>query len=455
MAKILKIVIPILIIVLLVVGFFVSSNVMVKKVIEIDANAQVLIKLNNKDEIVKIVPYDSKAQKIIEQTGMDFDTPLDFIETYVEKSYENGNLDNDEIVNYLFATNDFEKDITLLKDISTQLALITDNTVNQYKVTKKDYDVINNVKGKVDYTTFEIIEQGFVSKEKSPYITYIQYKNDSYYINFSKEVLFNGNEEVICTYGNLRFEVTPAGYNNNSLAVFVENATSDVTLNFDVTLKDYANMTGFCISPTIAEEEEELEYDVDFSVDSELNQEKLDLLYDEIIDADISDRDRDELLRQYEILENSIYSITSDEETNDFNIMYQNLIDSLMAFSDEYNVDEPASSEVASTKPTTTAKPTTKPTTTETAEPSPSATPTPSPTQEVVDYAKLNSDYYNQLNLYKAMVLNISDETTRNTLNAEINQCYYKLSIATTKEDYDNYANQLATFEANLTPYMY
>ncbi len=439
----LKIAIPIIVVVLIAVGVMFASSNSVKTFVEIDTNANVLLKMNGSGKIVKVIPFDSNSQNILAEINVDEKDPLSFTKNYVEKAYELSYLTDEEQVNLLVASNNLEKDKQLISDLSALLANECTNQVNQYKVTKDDYKVINSIKADAKYTSFEIIEQGFTSKEPIPYITSIIYKNGSYYINFSKEVLFNGNEKVVCYALGQEYTTTPAGYNKNAMAVLVEDAPLDTTLAFDVSIKDYDNLEGICITPSNTEEEPEIEVEV--SIDNEINQEKLDQIYDDIEEADISDKDRNDLLRQYEILQGSIDNLSTEEEINDFNIMYQNLVDSLEALTDEGEV---APSEAPSSEPTATNAPVATPTPT----PAPTTAPTPTPAQ--TDFKTLNNNYYNQLNQYKAVVLSIQDQAQRETLNAEINQLYYKLSIATTQEDYDNFASGLATFEEHLRPYM-
>ncbi len=440
-----KIAIPIILVVLIAIAvMFVSSN-SVKKFVEIDSNANVLLKINGGGKIVKVIPFDSNAETVLAGINVEEKDPLAFTKSYIEKATELEYLTVYEEVNLLVASSNLEKDKQFISDLSSLLSTECTNKVNQYKVTKDDYQVINGIKANAKYTSFEIIDQGFTSKESAPYITSVIYNNGSYYINFSKEVVFNGNEKVVCYALGEEYPTTPAGYNKNAMAVLVEDAPLNTTLVFDVSIKDYDNLEGLCITPSDGEvQDPNKDVEVDVSIDNEINQEKLDSIHSEIESADITDKERSDLLRQYEILQGSINNLSTDEEINDFNIMYTNLVDSLEALTEEDTAPTQTPAPVATKAPTATTAPA----------PAPTATPAPTPTPTQTDFKTLNNNYYNQLNQYKAIVLSIQDANQRNTINAEINQLYYKLSIATTQEDYDNFASGLATFEEHLRPYM-
>ncbi len=470
----LKIVIPILALIVAIVIYLLSLNFTSKKAIEISANGQIKIELNHFNKIVKATGLDADGQRILDKLDNSFSDTTVVLKSILSTSNSLKPFTSEDKIDILFVSDNLSSDTKLLSYISTEIELVTtelslNTKVNQYKLTKKDYSAVNNIKKNTGYRTFDILEQGFISKEKSPYIISIIAKGDSFFINFSREIVFNGQEKVYCYYGDKVYETSPAGYSSSTLAVFVEDSPKNVSLKFDVSIKDKDNLLGYSIDFTNSKDNSK-NVQVTFSIENEKNKEKLEVIHKQILEANLSEQDRRKLLDQYEQLLGTVDRISTNEQLNDFNIMYQNLQNSLTSLT---QVTEPSASSTpkpsATTKPNATSVPTVKPTAkpsptpnvtptptvkpvaTSTPTPKPSSTPKPSPTP--VDFDKLNSSFYNELNGYKAIVLSISNTDERNNLNKQINKLYYELSISKTQEDYDKFEENLEVFLTNLQPY--
>ncbi len=446
----LKIIIPILFVILALIIYILSLNFATVRSIEIEANGLIKIDLNHYNKVIKTQGLDQGGQDVLNNIKSESKTSRELIKNILVSSNELKVLDDKSTINILYVSKDLNDDTTLIKDLSTELELLTTEIplackINQYKLTNKDYKVVNEVKASTHYSIFKIIDEGFISKEKIPYITSIIYKSDSFFINFSKDMTFDGKETVKCYAGDKAFQTAPAGYSNNAMAIFVDGVDPNVSLNFDVTNSAYPDLIMFGTS-IINSSDEKNSKEVTFSIDADVNRKKVDDLKKEIINADIADSDRDNLLKQLDTLNSSIDKIASSEDLNDFNKMYEDLVKSLETAKQKQLKEEVKTEpEVKEQTPVATTQ------TSPVDEPEVKKEPTTKPTS---DFNKLNSDYYNELNGYKAIVLRIQDTDQRNTLNAEINQLYYKLSIAKTQADYDAFAQNLSVFLGHLSPYM-
>lgn len=437
-----KIVIAVIAVMLIValIGYIVSLFVLPKKIIEFSSVAQIKISLNKNNKVIKTVALNSDGQTVLDNMDSSDKDIKVVLKDIIETSNELNILDDDTSIDILAVVDDMEKNKVFVQDLSKELQVLyteipISSKINQYKVTKKDYKKINKIKKNTTYDCVKIIQDGFVSSEKEPYVTGVVYKDASFSVIFSKEVIFNGKEEVICTDDSTTYKVTPAGYNQHSLAVFVEEYPYNTALNFDVSIKDSANLYGVTITPKETDPEDLL--GITFTIDSEINKEKLKELKDQISLLDESDQE--ELMSQYDVLESYVDRISTNSDLDDFNIMVENLQKSIDKVSNNESNDENLPTESPSEKPTT--------------EPEPTTTPEPTATPTTTNLTELNNKYYNELNGYKAVVLNIQNQTEKNTLNKEINNLYYELSIAKTPEDYTAFESDLNVFLGNLQPY--
>lgn len=444
----LKIIVPLAISAIVVIVCIISLFFMPKKTINISAGADITLSLSYGNKVIKAEALNEEGKNVLDAIGKLDKNVNTAIKSILETSYNLTLLNDDTDVNILFSSSDLEKDKSLISDISTELELCVEeiplnSNINEYKVTKKDYKTIKKIKKNTSYDEFEILNDGFVSSEKNPYITSILYKDDSFFINFSKEVIFNGSEDVVCYNGNNYYNVVRAGYNKNTFAVIVENFPVNTSLNFDVSIKDYANL----YAPSIAVDKKVAEDNprgISFILDADGNQKKLEELKGRILLLD--DESQSEILNQYKILESYVQKITTSEDLKDFNKMIGKLEASITEAESLDTLDKEDTSKVSpspSPSPSTTPKPTSTTT--------PTPTPTPVPTTE--DLNALNQKYYNELNGYKAVVLGIQNAEERNTLNKEINLLYYELSVSKTSEDYRAFEGMLNTFLNNLAPY--
>ncbi len=324
----LKIIIPITIIVIAFISFIISLNFSTSKIIEISANSDIKINLNRFNKIVSVEGLDANGKNVVENITAPSKSASELLNKIIESSINLYPLEENDSVNILFVSKNLQKDKTLIKDLSTELSLISSELsinapINQYKLTKKDYGVISDLKKSTGYKTFDILQQGFISKEETPYITSIIFKSDCYFINFSDDIVFNGQEEIICKNGDNVYETTPAGYSKSTLALFIDNIPPNTPLSFDVSIKDHENLFGYAITP--AETNNQDNIDVTYSLDYDKNLARLTDLKQQIIEADITEHDRYDLLNKYDMLSNTINRIATSDDLSDFNIMCDNL----------------------------------------------------------------------------------------------------------------------------------
>ncbi len=463
--KKLTIIISLCTLIALLLFYILNIQFSTSRTIEIDANGGVKVTYNHNNEIIKTVALNSEGQRILDNLDKEQLTKSDIIKNVLFTANSLNYIGADDTVKVLFVSKDLEKDTQYIKDLSTELELsITEipltNQIIQYKLTEKDYKVINKVKANTPYSSFKIIDEGFVSKESTPYITNITYKSDSFFLTFSKNVLFDGSEQVTCYKGAQTYETTPAGYNKNTLAVFVKNNPTNATLYFDVKLKDYPDVTMFG-SAIASGNLDNSEVEVTFSIDADVNRKKLDDLKTQIDNADIAEEDKTELNKQYDILNESVDKIASEDDLKDFNTMYDNLSNSLKTLTeaskedsiekttDETKTEENKTQDTPKQEPVVEQTP--KEETPKTEQPQAEEPKSPKTQAEL---KALNDKHYNTLNGYKAVVLSIQNQEQRNTLNAEINKLYYELSIAKTEADYATFESHLQTFVSHLSPYL-
>ncbi len=329
----LKIIIPIIAIVSVIIGFIVYLNIGTFKIIEISANSQVKISLNKFNKVTKLEGLNSESQRVVDNLSFQPKNVQETIKAVIETSNALYPLTQDNTVDVLFVSKNLQKDKTLARDLSTELSLISTElklpcNINQYKLTKKDYTAINDIKKITGYRTFDILQQGFVSKESTPYITSIIYKSNCYFINFSHDIIFTGQEEILCTNGDSLYETNPAGYSKSTLALFINDVPNNTPLNFDISIKDYDNLFGYCISPG-ANYSNNDDIEITYSLDYDKNMQKLNDLRLKIIEADITEHDRYDLLNQYDKLVSTLDRINTSEQLSDFNTMCDDLENSI------------------------------------------------------------------------------------------------------------------------------
>ncbi len=325
----LKIIIPVAIVVILLISFIFYLLFSPSKYIEISSNSDVKISLNRFNKVVDIEGIDDNGQNVVSNLANNPKTLQDVVNAIIETSINLYPLDEDSSIDVLFVSKDLQKDKTLIGDLSTELSLIASELnitapINQYKLTTKDYGVINEIKKTTGYRTFDILQQGFVSKEEVPYITSIIYKSDCYFINFSDDIIFNGQEEIICKNGDSIYETQPAGYSKSTMALFINEPPAGTSLSFDVSIKDHENLFGYCITEN-ANANNQSDVDVTYSLDYDKNLAKLTDLKQQIIEADITEHDRYDLLNKYDMLSNTIDRIATSEDLADFNTMCDDL----------------------------------------------------------------------------------------------------------------------------------
>lgn len=463
MAKNLKIIIPLLLCAVMLIGYIFSLFLVPTKTIEISSGAKAKILINRYDKITKVYAIDKNGELVLDNIGKIGKSPTKAISEFIKSSSDLAILEDDSI-DILFVSKNLLKDKTMLEDISSELLLTSkelslNNEINQYKITKKDYKVIEKIKKSTNYDTFKIVSDGFISDEKDPYVISVTYKNDCYFINFSKDIVFNGKESVVCKNGTTTYKVTPAGYNKSTLAVFVEGIEERVTLEFSVSIKNYDDLLADAIAYgfTLDNDTSKSIKANNLSTDKETkdeplnyteNRKKLDSIRTQI--ANLKTNEQPEFMDQYQTLETYITKISTESDLEDFNKMADNLEESINKVLDREELPPP--SPLISNSPTPSPTGTSSPEPTQTPSSPKSPTPSPSSVPEK-DLTALNEKYYNELNIYKATVLNIQDAEARNRLNKEINSLYYELSICKTTSDYDNYVILLNKFLENLAPF--
>lgn len=474
MAKNLKIIIPLILCAIMLICYIFSLFLVPTKTIEISSGARVKILVNRYDKVRKVEAINTNGELVLDNIEKIGKNPTKAISEIIKTSNDLEFI-KDDAVEILFVSKNLLKDKPLLEDISSELLLTSkelslNNDINQYKITKKDYKVLDKIKKSTNYDTFKIVTDGFISAEKDPYVISVTYKDDCYFVNFSKDIVFNGKESVICRNGTTTYKVTPAGYNKSTLAVFVEGIEERVALEFSVSIKNYDNLLAEAIAygfyyendtskNTNVDDKTETKDDTkDNATDEPLNyaenRKKLDSIRTKI--GKLSSADQAIFMDQYNTLEVYVTKVTTKDDLADFNKMASNLEKSINTLLEIE--DMPPPSPMISDVPTPSPSPTqsSSPTPSPSATPSPSKAPTPSPSPSkapVTDLKALNDKYYEELNVYKATVLNIKNAEDRTRLNKEINNLYYELSVCETQSDYDDFTVLLDKFLVNLAPF--
>lgn len=389
-----------------------------KKVIEIDAGGQVNIGLNYYNQVTKVSANDSNGVKILQSIDTQSSSPMEEINFIVNSSYKLGLLQNEVPINVLVESKDIDETNAITNSISEQLAKLSsdlgmNNPINQYQVTNKDYKVIQKIKKSTPYSSFDILENGFNSKTDDLYITSIIYKDDTFNINFSKNVKLSNEDNVTCAYGENTYEVTPVGYTSNSLIVSVSDFPVKTPLTFNVSTNSYENLSGVCIVPEIIVEEDEI--DVSYEIDTQENRQALESLKESIINSDLTEQDKYNLLVQYDILLGYTDEIKTEEDLNNFKLIYKNLVNSFNSLtSDDYV--EPNSAEDI----------------------------------EQQSFETIKQSYIAELDTCKSTISNMPTSDQKTQLTTQLDALYVELDEAKTQNDYFKFATDLSVFSEKI-----